>query len=94
MFGFEPRIAGVVSNRSTNWATTTALAKKFKLGSPVMESADSDAVMVDTLFKSNVVAGIFFSLNLIPIMQAAHNRWLKANKSEQSFWNYSVCSVA
>ena len=24
MTGFEPRISGIVSDRSTNWATTTA----------------------------------------------------------------------
>ena len=31
MSGFEPRISGVGSNRSTNWATTTAQSYKYSL---------------------------------------------------------------
>ena len=32
MTGFEPRTSGIGSDRSTNWATTTALKKTFYFG--------------------------------------------------------------
>ena len=34
MSGFEPRTSGIASDRSTNWATTTAQGISFTFGKP------------------------------------------------------------